>query len=108
MSPNCIEVTSAEDFTERLAAAGSTPVLVDFWASWCGPCVRFAPTLEKIAAENTGKLIVLKVNVDEVDGLAEAWKIAVLPTFMIFKNSTSIDSVTGAVEDKVRGLLTKV
>jgi len=105
MSPNCIEVTSPEDFTERLAKAGDTPVLVDFWATWCGPCVRFAPTLEEIAAERAGKLIVLKVNVDEIDGLAATWKIATLPTFMLFKNSVSVNSVSGASKDKVVALI---
>jgi thioredoxin 1 len=107
MSPNCIEVTSPEDFTERLAAAGDTPVLVDFWATWCGPCVRFASTLEQIAEERAGDLVVLKVNVDDVDGLAATWKIATLPTFMLFKKSVSISSVSGASKEKVIAMLTE-
>lgn len=75
------------------------PVLVDFWATWCGPCMMLAPTVEQLAAEANGRYKVCKVNVDEQPALAIQFGIESIPTLLIFKN--------GALENKLIGLRPK-
>ena len=72
------------------------PYLVDFWASWCGPCQMVAPIIEQIAEEYEGKINVGKVNVDEQGALASEYAIVSIPTILIFKNGKVIKKVVGA------------
>lgn len=72
-------------------------VMVDFWASWCGPCKMVAPTVEELAKEYAGKAKFVKVNTDENSELATRYKIRGIPTLMFFKNGQEIDRITGAV-----------
>ncbi len=72
-----------------------TPVLVDFWAEWCGPCRMLGPTIEELAKEYAGKVKVGKVNVDENPGIASKYSIRSIPTVMIFKNGTILDQMVG-------------
>jgi thioredoxin 1 len=75
-----------------------TPVLIDFWAEWCMPCKRIAPTVEQMATDYAGKLTVGKMNVDENPGVPVRFGIRSIPTLMLFKNGELVDSVVGAVD----------
>jgi thioredoxin 1 len=72
-------------------------VLVDFWASWCGPCMMIAPIVEEMATEYTGRLKVVKLNTDENPDIASRYKIMGIPTLIFFKDGKIIDQIVGAV-----------
>ena len=88
-----IELT-AENFNEEVLES-DLPVLVDFWATWCGPCRMIAPLIEEIAAEYDGKVTVGKVNVDDEPELANAFEIDSIPTLMVFKNGEVAGTLVG-------------
>jgi thioredoxin 1 len=89
-----IELTEA-GFDEALVA--HPRLVVDFWASWCGPCRAVAPVLEAVAREQAGRVVVGKVNVDEQPALAARFSIRSIPTLLFFKNGVAVDTVIGAV-----------
>ncbi|MBI3428847.1 MAG: thioredoxin [Actinobacteria bacterium] len=89
-----LEVTTSTFDTEVLQS--STPVLVDFWAEWCGPCRAVAPILEEISREQTGKLKVVKLNTDEESRIAIKYGITSLPTLSVFVNGEVVKSIIGA------------
>lgn len=71
------------------------PVLVDFWAEWCGPCRMMAPVLEELAGELAGQLAIAKVNVDEEGSLAQKYEIMSIPTLIVFKGGQAVDQLIG-------------
>ena len=85
------------------------PVVIDFWAEWCGPCKMIAPTVEEISQKNVGKLIVGKVDIDTKPNLAEQYQVRSIPTIMIFIDGTPTEMIVGpnksALENKVKTLV---
>lgn len=86
----------SESWQKEVIEAEGT-ILVDFWASWCGPCLMIAPIVEEMATEYAGKLKVLKLNTDENPDIASRYKIMGIPTLIFFKDGKIIDQIVGAV-----------
>ena len=90
-----IEVTSTAGF-DRLVAQASLPVVVDYWAPWCGPCRMVAPEVQKVAARQAGRAVVVKVNTDQLADLGERFNIRSIPTLAIFAGGREVTRSSGA------------
>jgi thioredoxin 1 len=97
MGQNVASVSDANFQAEVLDASKSQPVMVDFWAEWCGPCRALAPTVDAIAVERAGKLKVVKMNVDENMNTPGKYNVRGIPTLLIFKGGQVAEQIVGCV-----------
>lgn len=103
-------VTLTENNFRNEVLESSKPVLVDFWASWCGPCHIIAPAIEELASDYDGRATIAKLNVDEQPGIAQQFGIRSIPSVLFFQDGKVVDQVVGAVpkkalEDKLNRLI---
>ena len=107
MSDNVKEF-STDDFKSEVVES-DTPVLVDFWAEWCGPCRVIAPVVEELASDYEGKVKFGKVNVDDHNQVASEYGVRSIPTLLIFKDGAVVNQIVGAVpKEKITDILDTV
>jgi thioredoxin len=94
-NPNVMQVTDQSFDGDVLKS--STPVFVDFWAPWCGPCRSVAPIVEELASQYSGRLKIAKINVDESQDVAMKYQVTSIPTFILFKEGQIADRTLGAM-----------
>ena len=107
----CVTLTS-QNFEEEVIKSNPLPVLVDFWAPWCGPCVMLGPIIEELAKEFEGKIKIGKLNVDENSEIAGKYEILGIPSLKLFKNGKIVDEMTGVqpkegLTEKIKKVISK-
>lgn len=103
-------INVGEQTFDKVVLQSDIPVLVDFWAAWCGPCRMVAPVLDEIASDHEGKIRIVKVNVDEEPALAAKYRITSIPAMKVFQNGEEVRELIGAmpkqqIEQQLEGIL---
>jgi thioredoxin 1 len=107
MASEKIQTLTDNNFDQSVIKNGK-PVLVDFWAEWCGPCRRLAPTVEELATDYDGRVVIGKLNVDEHPATAGRFSIRGIPTLLLFKGGEIVEQVVGlADKDSLKRLIDK-
>eukprot|EP00199_Chlamydomonas_sp_CCMP681_P005188 CAMPEP_0119102500 /NCGR_PEP_ID=MMETSP1180-20130426/1227_1 /TAXON_ID=3052 ORGANISM="Chlamydomonas cf sp, Strain CCMP681" /NCGR_SAMPLE_ID=MMETSP1180 /ASSEMBLY_ACC=CAM_ASM_000741 /LENGTH=112 /DNA_ID=CAMNT_0007086801 /DNA_START=40 /DNA_END=378 /DNA_ORIENTATION=- len=108
MRMNVVDINSTDEWKAQMTAAGAKPVLVDFYADWCGPCKMIAPKFAELATANAGTMVFLKVNVDVCEEIAASIaNITAMPTFQVWQNGSLIETLVGASLDKLNAMVLK-
>lgn len=102
-----ITIKDADDLKNRLAEAGDKLVLIDFKATWCGPCKIIGPKIDELANEFINSVVVLKIDVDDCEDIAADYDVSAMPTFVFIKNSQKLEEFSGANFDKLKNTLLK-
>jgi thioredoxin 1 len=95
MASENIVIATESNFNDQVLQSPQ-PVLVDFWAEWCGPCKMIAPVLDELATEYGGKVKIAKVNIDEHQNLAAQYRVTAIPTLLVFKGGQVVEQMVGA------------
>ena len=107
MASENVQTFTDGNFEDSVLKAGQ-PVLVDFWAEWCGPCLRLAPTVDALAADYTGKVTIGKLNVDQNPDTAIKFNVRGIPALLLFKGGQLVDQVVGlAPKDDIKKIIEK-
>jgi thioredoxin 1 len=107
MAGDNVQTFTDGNFDETVLKSGG-PVLVDFWAEWCGPCKRIAPTIDALASEYNGKVMIGKLNVDENPDVVVKYQVRGIPTLLLFKGGQVVESVVGlAQKDYLKQVIDK-
>ena len=101
MADNAKYITATDDNFKNEVLEASQPVLVDFWAAWCGPCRMIAPAIEELASDFEGRAKVAKMDVDENQQVPMQYNVRSIPTLLFFKDGQVVDQLVGAVSKKV-------
>lgn len=101
-------ITLTKDNFQEVVFNSEVPVVIDFWAPWCGPCKMMAPTIERLAEESDGSYIVCKVNVDEEDELSNKYRIMSIPTIKVFKDGIVTATTLGVTpQDEIKRMIAR-
>ena len=107
MASEKVQTLTDNNFDQSVIKSGK-PVLVDFWAEWCGPCKRLAPTVDELATDYDGRVLVGKLNVDDNPGVAGRFSIRGIPTLLLFKGGQIVEQIVGlADKDTLKKLIEK-
>ena len=98
------------DSNGKEVIASGKPVVIDFWATWCGPCMRLAPTIDELAEEYADKVVIGKYNIEEESDLSTDYRIMSIPTILFFKNGEQVRDLrmTGATKDELKARIEKL
>lgn len=102
-----VNIADQADLLKKLEEAGDKLVVIDFYATWCGPCKMISPKLEELANKLGNAIVVLKVDVDECEEIAMNYNISAMPTFVFIKHGDTLETFSGANYDKIKTTVSK-